>query len=77
MTTPALRDHLIALIRHEQDEQLLQLMKSLLEKDDPKWAERRMIMEGILRSEEDIAAGRTFSASEAKRMAKAALKRKS
>ena len=74
MTTTALKDHLSRLIHKEMDLDLLELVRTLLEKKDPISAERRMIMEGILRSEEDIAAGRTFNADEAERMAKDALK---
>lgn len=49
-------------------------MWSLLEDIEPAAAERRMILEGIRRSEEDVASGKVHDPESAKRLAKEALK---
>jgi hypothetical protein len=67
MTTAALITKLKKKLEKETDANVLKAIEILL-KDDTKAARiRRRMMEGALRSEEDIAEGRVMSAAEAKR----------
>ena len=67
MTTAALITKLKKKLEKETDANVLKAIEILL-KDDTKEARiRRRMMEGALRSEEDIAQGRVMSGAEAKR----------
>jgi hypothetical protein len=76
MPANSLKSHLSDLIQKESDMQLLELVRTLLEDKEPAAAERRMILEGILRSEEDVASGKVHDPDSAKGLAKEALKPK-
>ena len=70
MTTIQLREHLIKLIQREKDGRLLAFLSRILERDSEENAYREMLLEGVKRSEEDIAAGRVYSLDEARLKAK-------
>lgn len=73
MTTAALITKLKKKIEQERDTNVLRAIEILLRDDTKEARMHRRMMEGAIRSEEDIAHGRTMSIDEAKRKLKASI----
>jgi DNA-binding SARP family transcriptional activator len=70
MTTAALITKLKKKLEKETDKNVLKSIEYLLREDTKEARLRRRMMEGAIRSEEDIANGRVMSGAEAKRRLK-------
>ncbi|MBL7955159.1 MAG: hypothetical protein JNJ91_08965 [Flavobacteriales bacterium] len=73
MTTAALITKLKKKLDKESDTNVLRAIEILLRGDTKEARIQRRMMEGAIRSEEDIAHGRTMSLDEAKRKLKASI----
>jgi predicted transcriptional regulator len=75
MTAVQLKSQLIEMIQKEGNTKLLELVRSLLDQGSETSAYRSMLLEGAIKSEQDIAAGRVNTHEEAIAKAKAAIRR--
>lgn len=75
MTAIQLKSQLVDLIQKEGNMKLLELVRSLLDRGSESDALRSMMIEGAIRSEQDIAAGRVNTQEEAIAKAKASLRK--
>jgi hypothetical protein len=73
MTTAALITKLKKKLDKESDANVLRAIEILLKTDTKEARMQRRMMEGAIRSEEDIAHGKTMSLDEAKRKLKASI----
>ena len=76
MTAIQLKSQLMDLIQKEGNVKLLELVRSLLDRGADTEAYRSMLLEGTIRSEQDIAEGRTLSHDEAVKRVKAHIRKK-
>lgn len=75
MTAIQLKSQLMELIQKEGNMKLLELVRSLLDQDGKENSLRSLMIEGAIRSEQDIAAGRVYTQEEAIAKAKASLRK--
>ncbi len=75
MTALQLKSQLIEMIQKEGNTKLLELVRSLLDQGSETSAYRSMLLEGAIKSEQDIAAGSVNTPEEAIAKAKAAIRR--
>ena len=75
MTAVQLKSQLIEMIQKEGNTKLLELVRSLLDQGSETSAYRSMLLEGAIKSEQDIASGRVNTPEEAIAKAKAAIRR--
>ncbi len=76
MTALQLKSQLIEMIQKEGNTKLLELVRSLLDHGSETSAYRSMLLDGAIKSEQDIAAGRVNTPEEAIAKAKAAIRSK-
>lgn len=75
MTALQLKSQLIEMIQKEGNTKLLELVRSLLDQTDKEASLRSLMVEGAIKSEQDIAAGRVNTPEEAIAKAKAAIRK--